>query len=286
MANHRLIHKEAATGQRTTDLDELEFRVWVQYLLSADDFGVCPATAVKLQGDNRRLAKVPTKKVQAAINQLVAVTLVQSFDDHGMRYLYQWDWQDWQRLKHASTTSFPPIPGELLEKCSPKTVALLREFHPKIAKVLPPRASACDALANANAVANASGLEESPRETKPGPLLARGATLAWDTQQQREHAGCLPEHCRWRISSVRVCFPATFVGRFSRLQPASLDDDPAAWVLAWVRRTEADPGYAPSNASMFEHWQAQWNAAHGDTKPTTTNRTKAALQRFVSGGGS
>lgn len=286
MANHRLIHKEAATGARTTGLDALEFRVWVQYLLSADDFGVCPALALKLQGDNRWLAKQPTKRVQAAIERLITIGLVEVFFDQDNRYLYQSDWQDWQRFKHATATSLPPIPAESLSQCSPKTVSLFSEFHSKVRKTLPPRAGACDAPANANAPASDLSLEESLRETSPPrsrPVSAAGMSpLAWGNKHSEHVTG----FCDW------MCFPADlaqqFAARFNPSDPEAGLVDVRDWARSVRRAWESNA--ATPTGKMYDFWNNRWTEEHGEVKPSSDGaagkqqRTRAALARFVERG--
>lgn len=152
MPTHRVIEKTAGTGERTGSLSHLGFRVWLQYQLSADDYGVCPADAKKLQGDNPALAAEPTKRIQEQIERLIEVKLCGEFQDGQRRYLYQLDWQTYQRIKHPSKTALPPVPPEELEKCCEKTKTLFLQFHPKIAGDFRPHANA---TANADAIASA-----------------------------------------------------------------------------------------------------------------------------------
>ena len=52
-----MIHPRLGHSAKVAGLTDFEYRVWNQYLLSADDFGVMRATAVKLQADNDALAE-------------------------------------------------------------------------------------------------------------------------------------------------------------------------------------------------------------------------------------
>lgn len=178
MPKYRLLHMNCRTGRRSRELTRLEYTVWIAYMLSADDFGVCPASSRRLQADDPFLAMDKPKAVDQAIETLIRVGLVGVFEDGKDRYLYQPDWQDYQKIKHPSKTSLPAIPAELLEKCSPETAELFREFHPKRLALLPLHAGACDANANANANANPEGslrgTNEPPRHAAPvsaAPLL-------------------------------------------------------------------------------------------------------------------
>lgn len=167
MPSYRLLHANYRTGKKSKKLTELELVVWVfGYMQCADDFGVCPASAQKLQGDDPWLAKRPRSLVQRAIETLIGVGLIGWFEDGDERYLYQPDWQDWQNIKHPSKTTRPPIPSELLEKCSPKTQTFFLEFHPKRSTLVSLHARACDANANATASASMEGVQGKPHPIK------------------------------------------------------------------------------------------------------------------------
>lgn len=154
MPSYRLLHTNYRTGRRSRQLTELELITWIAYQQSADDFGVCPYSAKKLQGDDPWLGRRPTKMVQRCLETLIRVELVSTFDDDGIPYLYDPEWQDWQRIKWPSATTYPIIPDPLLEKCSTKTKELF-SLH----------ARARDA--NAKADANASGSEGDARGNHP-----------------------------------------------------------------------------------------------------------------------
>lgn len=161
MPNYRLIHANYRTGRKSKQLTELELIVWLAYLQSADDFGVCPASARKLQGDDPWLDRRPTKMVQRCIDRLITVGLVRTFSEDGDVYLYQPDWQDYQKIKYPSTTSYPSVPEEEWPHCSEKTRELfskrLREDFGNIREAL---LDLPTANANPNAKANANALKE------------------------------------------------------------------------------------------------------------------------------
>ena len=146
MPSYRLLHQNYRTGRRSRQLTELELIAWIGYQQSADDFGVCPYSAKKLQGDDPWLARRQTKLVQRCLETLVRVELVKTFDDDGVAYLYDPEWQDRQRIKWPSATTYPIIPAPLLEQCSAKTRELF-SLHARARN------------ANANANADASGSE-------------------------------------------------------------------------------------------------------------------------------
>ena len=277
MATYRLIHREAETGDRSSALTDFEFCVWISYQLAADDFGVCPATAAKLQGESPRLEQKPAKVVQQAIERLIELRLCGVFTDGARRYLYQPDWQDWQRLKHASATSHPPVPAELLEQCSTKTRALFADFHPKVRARLAPHARACDAPATADAPADASAggaggaaaVAATPRPPKlppgrPGLLTSPGR---WGV----EHSDHVEGFCDF------VCFPGRLFREFvTRVRAAGADPEQAEaqvreWALAYRASFQGIPG-----DSVWDFWKHAWSATHGSNKPAARARGHAA----------
>ena len=110
MPQNRLLHQRAGHSVKVCALSDFEFRVWVQYLLSADDFGVLPMTAVAVQRDNDTLEARPGARIRRALQALVACGLLWTFTHQQKPYLYQPDWQDWQRVKW---------PGRTLHPCPP-----------------------------------------------------------------------------------------------------------------------------------------------------------------------
>lgn len=180
MPTHRLIEKSAGTGERITSLDHFGFRVWMQYQLSADDFGVCPAEAFKLQGENLALQREEPAAVQAQIEALITIGLCGVFTDGSRRYLFQFDWQDYQKIKHPSKTSLPPVPSESLADCSVITQRLFAEHHPKVNGTFAPHGNAtANANASAIATADASTDDRFERFWKAYPRkVGKGAALA------------------------------------------------------------------------------------------------------------
>lgn len=297
MADYRCIYRNAGTGERTSGLSHLGFRVWIQYQLSADDFGVCPATAAKLQGDSDALHAETPRRVQNEIENLIAIGLCGSFMDGKKRYLYQPDWQDWQRLRHASSTALPAPPAETLQKCSAKTVALFEQFHRNFTEGLRPHAGACDAPATATA--DAVLVEGGPGETPPKPVTAtvrvgparesvadRAAALglvkpgAWD-RQHASHA-FRGYFCGW------VCLPQSVVDGFvGRATGAGADHTEAlagvhAWALS-VKARWATSGQIPGE-DIFGFWRNEWTREHGTNKPAATRPSGTGLDRLMNHG--
>jgi hypothetical protein len=264
MADYRLIFRNAATGERTSSLSHLGFRVWVQYQLSADDFGVCPALAAKLQGDNPALLDETPKRIQAEIENLIRLGLCRSFTDGRRRYLYQHDWQNWQRLRYPVSTALPAVPAELLRECSGETQELFTKHYARASGKLPPHASACDAPANADADADAlsEGVQGEPA------IVAQSTPIRFVSPAQwaRQHGQHVSGFCDW------LCLPESVVDGFvRRLMGAGTEEGVArAQTLAWAKGVrQAWAGRVPGD-DIFAFWRNEWAATHGSNKPAAS----------------
>ncbi len=111
MPADRLLHARLGHSARVSRLSDLAFRVWTTYVLAADDFGVMRADTVAFQAAHDALRERPGEEVAASIDRLVEVGLVAAFEHQGARYLYQWDWQDFQRVRFPART-LHPLPAE------------------------------------------------------------------------------------------------------------------------------------------------------------------------------
>lgn len=129
MPQDRLRSPRGGHGRRTTALSDFEFRVWDQYQLSSDDFGVMRLSAITVQADNDNLADRPSADVQAALEQLVAVGLVAVFEHQGRRYACQLDWQTFQKVEYPRLTVLPRPTEEVLARCDAPTKRLFTK-HP------------------------------------------------------------------------------------------------------------------------------------------------------------
>jgi hypothetical protein len=95
MPADRLIHPRAGHSRKVSSLTDFEFRVWVHYILAADDFGVLRCAPAVLQAGSDALEAIKPKPITRALEQLVTCGLLLLFDHQGQAYLYQHDWQDW-----------------------------------------------------------------------------------------------------------------------------------------------------------------------------------------------
>lgn len=129
MPQDRLRSPRGGHGRRTTALSDFEFRVWDQYQLSADDFGVLRCSAINVQADNDNLADRPSVDVQAALERLIEVELVACFEHQGRRYLCQLDWQTFQKVEYPRATPLPKPSEAILARCDASTRRLFGK-HP------------------------------------------------------------------------------------------------------------------------------------------------------------
>lgn len=131
MPDYRKLSNGHGNSRTLTELPDFDFRVWLQYRASADDFGVCPLSPAKLQGDNRRLAKESTAKVLRAMKGLIECGLVLVFTHQGQDYLCQATWQDFEDIRYPRQTLHPVPSAEVFGLLSEKTAELFREHRKK-----------------------------------------------------------------------------------------------------------------------------------------------------------
>lgn len=126
MPDDRRIHRRLEKSQTVTNLTDCEYRVWTAYLLGADDFGVLLDHPMALQVRNDGLAGKREVAVRNALRRLVDVRLLQRFEAEGRVYLFQGDWQPWQKVIYPRLTTNPKPP---LARCCRHTQWLL-QLHP------------------------------------------------------------------------------------------------------------------------------------------------------------
>lgn len=132
MPADRMLHPRAGHSDKVSSLSDFEYRVWSQYMLSADDFGLMPCEAIRLQADNRALVQRPVKTVQKALERLVMVRLLKSYQDpQGRRYICDPVWQKYQHVEYPKQSINPPPPDEVLADCHPLTQELFRQCFGK-----------------------------------------------------------------------------------------------------------------------------------------------------------
>ena len=117
MPADRFFHARLGHSAKVSSLSDLEYRVWTTYVLAADDFGVMRADSVAFQAAHDALIARPAPEIAECIDRLVEVDLVATFVHQGARYLYQADWQDFQRVRYPVRTVHPlPASAEVSAK--------------------------------------------------------------------------------------------------------------------------------------------------------------------------
>ncbi len=180
MPADRLLHARLGHSAKVSSLSDLEYRVWTTYVLAADDFGVMRAEAVAFQAAHDALSERPARAIKRSIERLVKAGLVAAFVHQGSRYLYQTDWQDFQRVRYPLRTMHPlPVAAEVSAK-----TRHLWSVHPGGVK-LPamPRASC----------ANPENGRESSRTTPGAVHEDSGTAAAGLPEDSRKGPGHVPE---------------------------------------------------------------------------------------------
>jgi hypothetical protein len=129
MPADRLLHPRLGHSAKVGALTHLEFRVWITYQLASDDYGVMRKSAVTLQAADDALAREKPAVVLNALKRLTACGLIKKFDHQGRTYVFQSDWQNFQRVKHPRDTMQPLPPDEMISACTPATRKLFAQ-HP------------------------------------------------------------------------------------------------------------------------------------------------------------
>ena len=181
MPADRLLHARLGHSAKVSSLSDLEYRVWTTYLLGADDFGVMRAEAVAFQAAHDALSRRPAKVIGRCIKRLVTAGLVAAFVHQGARYLYQADWQDFQRVRYPLRTLHPlPATAEV----SPRTRHLW-SVHPGGVKV------------PAQPKAAGAALPFVPRRSREAPTPQNeGICSEVPAADSRNFPGIFPSHAR------------------------------------------------------------------------------------------
>ncbi len=111
MPADRLFHPRLGHSAKVSSLSDLEYRVWTTYVLAADDFGVLRASPVAIQAASTALEQRPSRTMTKCLDRVIAVDLVRTFTHQGERYLYQPDWQEFQKVRFPART-MQPLPRD------------------------------------------------------------------------------------------------------------------------------------------------------------------------------
>lgn len=282
MADARLLHKKGSHGERIVSLDHLQFRVWVQYVLSADDYGVMRASASVLRADNPRLEREPFKRVVAAMVALEHVGLVQVFEHQGVKFWWQADWQDFQQVRYPRDTVNPSPSADDIATATTRTQHLFglrskstQKDSGNVAEMpqTPARAGGRETLTQTLTPTPGSGSSTEIAPQQQFDTLVNGTEL-------RRHAN---QHawCDWKR---KLCVPYglhdELVGRLNR---PDADEKLRAWYPTVIDRM----GDQAIGDSVFDFWRNEFAAKVGTVtqKPTTAsgkgNQSRDAMQRVL-----
>lgn len=132
MPDDRFIHPRMRFSQKVSTLSDLEFRIWIDYMLAADDFGVMPDNPAKLRGGNTALAARPESDLRTGLDNIVQTGLLLRFEHQGQPFLCDPKWSDFQKVMFPRRTYWPaPTLDEIFNKMSPKTAAFFKKKHPQ-----------------------------------------------------------------------------------------------------------------------------------------------------------
>lgn len=291
MPDDRFIHRASGHSRKVNKLTSDEFRVWIQFQLSADDFGVMLFSSRPLRADNDYLDGKGTKTVQRWLERVRDVGLLLTFEHQDQTYCCQWDWQDWQGIEYPRPTIYPKPPADVLAQCDAATQLLfsvhpggkrapslkalkdVSEDSPKDSQTFDHLAGAHARTAQAKATATAQASEGGVGETAIRPARGMGAGVM---------AGALPrDHFLCRQPCERVCLSEK-QHAILRARHGGSDADLDAF-YAEVR-ARLDPG-VPIGEKPWNFWDNQFAARFGSAPAVgKTAGNIGAAARFVARG--
>jgi hypothetical protein len=116
MPADRLTHPRIGHSQKVCALTDTEYRVWETYKWCADDFGVMPKSATKLQGDNEALERHERPVIEAALQRMIDIGLLLEFESQGTMYVCSHNWQTHQKIKYPRATFLPAPPAQVFAR--------------------------------------------------------------------------------------------------------------------------------------------------------------------------
>ena len=216
MPADRLFHARLGHSAKVSGLSDLEYRVWTTYVLAADDFGVMRAEAVAFQAAHDALSTRPGEEIARCVGRVVEVGLVAAFEHQGARYVYQADWQDFQRVRFPARTLHPlPESAEVsarthhlwsvhpggtrvpaLPQNSGSASAQLRKLFWRTSGALPHDSGSVSTSLPQDFGSSAAPASE-PRETGPDPLPEHFRSTSEVVQNNSRTASAeVPSHAR------------------------------------------------------------------------------------------
>lgn len=289
MPDDRFLHKSAGHSRKVNALNSDEFRTWVQYKLSADDFGVMLFSPRPLRADNDFLDEKPAKTVMRWLERVRDIGLLVTFEHQDQTYCCQWDWQRWQKVEYPRPTVHPKPDPDTLAKCDDATRLLFsihpggqrapslkprkgeRELSPKDPESVSDLAGAHAQMAQAKATAAGSLYFSEGRNSFP---RARGLMAG---SSPVEHGECL--------AHGPVCFrpfiAKKYLPRFGGDQPRMV-----AWAKAVCEREvdRIERGGQVAEGDDFAYWAARYDEDHKHTSHPRTAGNLGAAERFAAKG--
>lgn len=237
MPDDRFIHRRIGHSDKISALADFEFRVWVQYLLSSDDFGVMRFTAATLQADCDALAGKNTKAVQRALERLAVVGLIRTYQHQSRTYCYQHDWQDFQKVDYPRATLHPKPPTDGMTAATAK---LFAKFPGGWGRKVPPASD--DGSANVPRT-DPEPLGERSGEITPEPLAVSRKPVAVSRERDTladESAERAGQFVSWYADTHLSLFGVGYIGnpqtdyqRALQLVAAFSDSDLRDAALVW-----------------------------------------------------
>lgn len=133
MPDDRFIHPRLRMSQKVSALSDFEYRIWTDYILAADNFGVMPDLPA-LHRANLAIAARPEHEIRAAMDNIIKSGLVLTFEHQGQRFICDPMWQNFQHVRYPKSTFYPvPVP-EIFREFSAETQTLFKTHHPALRK--------------------------------------------------------------------------------------------------------------------------------------------------------
>lgn len=271
MPQDRFRSQRAGSSQKLSALTDFEYRVWDQYQLSADDFGIMPCEAIQLQADNMAL-RAPRRteaEVQEALERFIAIKLVFAYEHQHRRYIVDPKWQHFQRVSYPKQTMNPAPPADVLAQCHVWTQALFAQcFGKKSQKFSKPPEN--------------SEIFQNPSEGMGSDQVANGKEIAAKTNGKGQMAdGAVPTTALTLVPS-----PPTWIGRFDefwaayprrvgkedarkKYQRLNPDATLHTQVLAAIDRHKRLPQWLKDNGEYIPHPTTWLNKRRWEDEPAT-----------------
>jgi hypothetical protein len=255
--------------------------------MSADEFGVMRMSGLTLQEANDAFELRPAADLEACLRELVTVKLLNVFDHQHRAYLFQWDWQDWQKIVYPRKTLQPKPP---VAPCSRNTQWLLSHWpgggnikswqapetftHEDIADFPKPSEIVPKDLSVPLAVSRSSLAVSVSREPSPPPPRTSAPIFA--QSEHRNHACC-----------GVVCLHSSLFSEFVRKSRHEADPDTYVrdFFAAWNERYQhRDRAKDTIGEDQFDFWRKRWAESHPPTVSqvnTSGQKTAAAAGRVA-----